>query len=205
MDLIKTKSAYKVYSLYLIWTLVLTLIGSVVGTFLPIGNGFLIGYGIVSLFLSIALALSEGKTKKILLNIFCFGEGLFLSPLANWFSPNLLVYALMVTVFITILAMIVGSKIKYSKKFGQILYTILWVGFIYTLLCMFFPLPAFSILFVILFTAYIAYDISLFKEEVKNYNGELSTDEIIDHVTMMYLNILNLFLRILEFLAELSN
>ena len=204
MNLIKSRSAYKLYSFYLIGTLVLTLIGSVVGTLFPINKGFLILYGVLSIGLSVALLVSKGKVKQIILAVFCFGEGAFISPLFSLVSPALLVYALLVTVFITILAMIVGAKMKYSSKMGEILYSILFIGFIYTTLCLFVPLPPLSIFFVILFTAYIAHDISLFKEEVNNHNGELPTDEIIDHVLMMYLNILNVFLRILEFLSHFA-
>ena len=47
MNLIKSRSAYKLYSFYLIGTLVLTLIGSVVGTLFPINKGFLILYGVI--------------------------------------------------------------------------------------------------------------------------------------------------------------
>ena len=61
MNLIKSRSAYKLYSFYLIGTLVLTLIGSVVGTLFPINKGFLILYGVLSIGLSVALLVSKGK------------------------------------------------------------------------------------------------------------------------------------------------
>jgi len=202
MNLLKIRSAYMLYSIYLIGTLVLTFIGSVVGTFFPINEGFLTLYGILSIGLSIALLLSKGKVKRILLAVFCFGEGAFIAPLFSLVSPTLLGDAILMTIIITIVAMMIGAKMKYSSKLGGILYTILFIGFFYTILCIFFLLPPLSILFVILFSAYIAYDISLFKEVVREHNGKLTTDEIINHVTKMYLNILNVFINILDFLNQ---
>ena len=54
----------------------------------------------------------------------------------------------------------------------------------------------------ILFSVYIAYDMNAYKLELNYTKGQISDDNVLGHVMNQYLNIVNLFIRILNLLND---
>ena len=54
---------------------------------------------------------------------------------------------------------------------------------------------------ILLFSAYIAYNINGFKRRL-NYKGQMPAEEITDHVLSQYLDIINLFLDVLRVMDQ---
>lgn len=197
------KQAYSRYCLYLSLSLILTIIGAFIGekflmeTILNMNIFIELIIVIGSLLL---VSYSKNNVKKIMFAVFCFVEGLFLSPLLMIYTSTSLITAIGLTLVVTIICSVIGSKVTLKESFGKYLFIVLICVLIYTMVSLFIPLPSINLIIMILFSLYIVYDMNVFISLVR-YNY-ISNDDIINSVIQMYLNILNLLITILDIIGK---
>ena len=196
--------AYKKFSLYLMSSLLLTMLGACLGTYqeINLNPSFIKGTLVLSLVLVIAFLFSKGKLKKILFFIFSFGEGLTLSIILLYTSAVNLMACMILVVLITAVFLIIGIKVKSLRFMGGFLFASLLGLLVYQVIAMFIPLPSLALLGVFLFSLYIAFDINMFKIHVQS--GVISDDDIINHAMSIYLDILNLLLNLLKIISDIT-
>ena len=188
---------YKKYIYFLILSLILSTVGAFIGLFLPVK--YITVYSIVSIILIIAFCVSSGKYKKILFHIFCFGEGVLLSPILSKSNTNLLFIAFLGTTIIVAICSYIGYKAKNLSSWGKVLFYLLILGMVLSIISFFIPMGFLSIFFIILFSLYIIYDINYFKNIS---HKPLTDDEILLEVMNIYLDIINIFVHLLELFAS---
>lgn len=199
--------AYGQYAGLLLLSLVITTIGALSG------DG-LMGYWahpllpfIISLVLLFGISFCKGVLKKGLFFLFSFLEGVSLTPIVYYYlgSENqALVSALAITTFLVGVFLFLGYRAKNLTPMRGYLLLGLLALLILGLLELFFPfLLSFSTsLGLLIFTAYIAYNINVFKHRLEQVGVLMSSDEITEHVMSQYLNILNLFLYVLRAISR---
>lgn len=200
------KHAYRSYLMYLFVAFALVALGSWVSmmgwitlrlpSFLTL---------ILSLVLMIMFYWAEGKAKVGCFYLFCFGEGLLLSPMVSYYlavSPTLILQTLIATLLVTVGSGYVGLKAKNLTGLQMGLLVALIAYLILLLLSFVLPLPFLTQIGVALFTLYIAVDLNRFKLHVHQTNAQLSQEQILNHVMSQFLNILNLFQHLLRLLAN---
>ena len=169
---------------------------------LPFSSGVL---AILSVVLMLLFIFSQGTLKQILFYVFCFGEGLFLAPLISFYlmtDPEVISQTLILTTIITTISSWVGLRAKNLSGMGMFLFFGL-LGYIgASIFSIFTPIPFLVQIGVALFTCYIAYDLNHFKRHVQATNGLLTQEQILDHVMNQFMNILNLFIKLLSLLGE---
>ena len=195
-------NAYKKYSLYLILSLLLTTIGAFVGQYI---NPSIIGpFVFSSIILILIFAFAKGTFKIIMFIIFCFGEGLSLSLIISYYSAATLSIALLVTLIITLIFVIIGFKTRDLGYLKSILFISLIALLVLYIVSLFIPIPGLTYLGVVLFCAYISYDINRFKNRVAD-GTIISNDDILIEVMNLYIDIINLLIHILEIVNEFKD
>lgn len=184
------KQNYKTFSIYLLFSLFLTVVGSFFGSFLS--PSFFIIAAITSIVMIFILILS--KKNKILFFIFSLIEGIMLSPLIYHYSNTQLCICLAITFAIVLIFTILGFLFKDLGFLGKFLLVSLFGYLIITIVNIFMPIPFLSIIGIILFSLYIMYDINKFKNKA---NQTLLDHDIVVDVCNVYLDIINLFLNVL--------
>lgn len=187
---------YKKYSFYLLMSLLITCLGAFVGSFINKANIYL--YVPLSFILLFAFFLTKGNAKKIVFLIFCYGEGLLLSPIIKTYSYTSLTNCLIITILTTAVFLFIGLRSKDLSYLKNILFMSLLAFLIFQILKIFLPIPSLSFIGVLIFCGYIAYDINNFK--IAEKSGHLSNDDILLFVMDMYLNLINLFIDLLDVL-----
>lgn len=191
---------YGKYSAYLITSLLLTTVGCLLGMkFAPNLNPLVLGIG--SLVLMLGFLFSKGAIKESLFWLFCFGEGLMLSPLIAVMAEidiTLILQALFATTGIVTVFLLLGLWVKDLSWLGVFLFYGLLTAVLVSIASFFFAIPDLWYLGIALFSLYVSYDINRFKNRLIQAEGNLSHDEILGHVMSQYLNILNLFIRLLR-------
>ena len=191
-------NAYKKFSMYLLLSLFLTLIGTYIGGFIDLS--LIKVMMVLSLVLVLAFIFTKGKTKKIIYFIFCLGEGITLTPIVWYYTSTDILGCLLLVFLITVVFTIIGYKAKDLSFMGSILLISLLGLVFYEILRIFFTIPSLALLGVIIFCAYIAYDINSFKRHVQN--GYIDEDSILNYVMDIYLDVLNLFVDLLEVFGD---
>lgn len=191
-------NSYKKFATYLMLSLVLTIVGAYFGGNIQI-KATMMSF-IVPLLLIVMFSMAKGVFKKIFFAIFCFGEGLTLAPILNFYTDVELYKCLLLTFMITVVFLIIGYKSKDLGSIGKVLFIALIGLLLYQIVAIFITLPSIAILAVILFSLYIAYDINLFKKRAQR--GLISDDEVLTHVMNIYLDIINLFMYLLELIKR---
>lgn len=189
----ENKKAYLKYSSYLLLSLFTTLVGTIIGQFLNPESIKM--FAILSFVLIFAFLFSKGTLKKILFFVFCLGGGILLTPILYYYTKASIIWCLVLTIAITMVFLFIGMKAKNLGFLGGFLFIGLLSLLLYTILSIFIPLPALSLIGVVLFCGYISYDINCFKREA---NDSMRDEDILEHVMNMYLDILNLLLYILK-------
>lgn len=187
---------YEKYIKYLILSLILTTIGAFIGGFLP--RGFIMIYGISSLILLIVFMFSKGSFKRNVFYIFSIGEGVTLAPMLSHFTSVSLFGCLLITTFIVTTFTIVGLKTKNLSFLSEILFICLLSILLYCIVGIFIPLPSISLVIIVIFCLYVAYDINCFKRDSNANPNGLSDEEILDSVMNIYLDIINIFIHIVS-------
>lgn len=193
--------AYKKYSFYLIMSLVLTTIGTFIGSSMDLADNVL-AYGIASIVIILLFSFSSGMFKKLMFVVFCIGEGVFLTPIIDYYTSTSFYGCLLATTIVVSIFAFIGFKAKNLSGLGAILFPCLLGVVAYYIVGWFIPLPSISLLVIVLFIGYVSYDMNRFKLEVQRYGGNLSNDEILDHVMNMYLDIINIFLHLLSIFGD---
>lgn len=191
-------NSYKKFASYLMLSLLLTIVGAYFGGNIQI-KATMMSF-IVPLLLIVMFSMAKGVFKKIFFAIFCFGEGLTLAPILSFYTEVELYKCLLLTFMITVVFLIIGYKSKDLGSLGKVLFIALIGLLLYQIVAIFITLPSIAILAVILFSLYIAYDINLFKKRAQR--GLISDDEVLTHVMNIYLDIINLFMYLLELIKR---
>lgn len=179
-------------------SLILTIIGAYFGGMIETKVTVL--SAIIPILLIFIFSMSKGVFKKIFFTIFCFGEGLTLAPILSFYTEVELYKCLFLTFLITVVFLIIGYKSKDLGFLGKILFIALIGLLLYQIVAIFITLPSIALLAVILFSLYIAYDINLFKKRARR--GIISDDEVLTHVMNIYLDIINLFIYLLDLIKR---
>lgn len=196
------RNKYMLYAFYLISSLGLTTVGAFLGAELYIGELplLIMFFGVLLWFI-----IANGLMKKIAFYSFCFIEGVFLTPLIESFletNAEAFPCAIGATLLITIIALIVGYKMNDLSFLRTALVVSLLGLIITTIISWFIYIPFLVQIGAILFSVYIAYDMNAYKLELNYTKGQISDDNVLGHVMNQYLNIINLFIRILNLLND---
>lgn len=205
---------YKKYFFYILCSLILTTIFSFIGTYLlresllQVNN---IGLIIINFITIIFFIFSKGNLKKIMFFLFCTIEGLTLAPILLLYTNTELGVYLLLTFVTILISGLIGFFTKKDLSFlGKILFNSLLCLIFYILLSIFIPLPTYGYFGVLIFSLYIIYDMNTVKNLITSgeiYSLEnkydLSKDDLALNFAMeMYLDILNLFMSILEIFGD---
>lgn len=193
---------YKLYSIYLLLALFLTTIGAFVGKGLVMNEVVLLILFFVSL---VAFMFATGKMKKMLFFLFCFIEGVTLAPLITIYAAidgQAISHAIFSTVIITGVALFVGYRAKNISFMGLGLFASLLGLIILNIVSFFVAIPFLAQIGAIIFSIYIAYDINQYKLMLECSNGNIEDDDVLNQVMNQYLNIVNLFLKILRIFSK---
>lgn len=189
----------KKYLFYLVISLALTTIGAFIGGYLPIVSKYIALYAILSFVVLFIFIFSRDKTKKISFYVFSFVEGLTLSPIIALYTKTSLFGCILITLITVCIFSVIGMKMRDLSFLGGILFILLLAGLIYSIVALFIPLPALSLLFIVLFCGYVMYDINVFKRV--SYK-DMDDDEILSYVMDIYLDIINIFIEILRLVCD---
>lgn len=161
---------------------------------------FLIGYFIMALVGSIIVVKSHNPVWSFIgYNLICIPIGAVFAICIPKYDSNLIISAIIVTALVTLIMMVLGIIFaSFFKKLGLVLLISLLVGIIFESIAMLLGYGGdiFNWLFVVIFSLYIGYDWSKAQQYPK------TVDNAIDSAVDLYLDITNLFLRILELLKK---
>lgn len=191
-------NSYKKFASYLMLSLLLTMAGAYLGGNIKVQITTI--STAIPFILIVMFSLSKGIFKKIFFSVFCFGEGLTIAPILSFYTDVELYKCLLLTFMITAVFLIIGYKSKNLGHLGKILFIALIGLLLYQIVNIFLTLPSIALLAVILFSLYIAYDINVFKKKVER--GIINDDEILTHVMSIYLDIINVFIYLLDFIKR---
>ena len=195
--------AYRQYALILISSLMLTIVGTMMGD-------WFVGYWkmpllpfIISLFLLIAIRFMKNPMKTWMFFLFSFLEGISLTPIVYYYlatDNQVLVSAITVTTLLVGICLVLGHRAKNLAPMGVYLFIGLIGLLLLSVIEIFLPIsiPFLGYFGIAIFTGYIVYNINLFKRRLDYCGGHMSSEEVTDHVMSQYLNILNLFLDVLR-------
>lgn len=193
----------QVLSLYKSWLIdsfLFTGVGLALGKF--ISPSLFIFVAIASIILCLIVSFSRGKLK--LYSMFAFNAvmGIDLYYILMQYAANDILTAGLITVLTTMVCVYVATRPgKDFSGWGIYLFIALLGTLIYELIAFFIHLPSINGIFVALFAFYTVYDVNLFKNRLE-YNEYMSDEEIVMHVINFYLDIFNLFIRILSIVAK---
>ena len=182
-DFILEKRAYLHYTLYLMLAFGLFALGSwltIQGIIVIPFSGFVLS--IVSFVLLVLLAP--------------------LLALYTAIDPEIVPQALITTTVVSAISTYVGLRAKNLSGMRMYLFFAL-LGYIGALIVSWFiPLPFLTQIGIVIFTCYIAHDVNLFKRHVRATNGLLTQEQILTHVMNQFMNIINLFIKVLRLVAN---
>lgn len=193
---------YGLYSIYLLLALVLTTIGVFIGQVIYMNQIVLFILFFASMF---AFVGTKGEVKKVMFFLFCLIEGLFISPMVSYYlalNPLVISQAMIGTVIVTTVALFVGYRVKDLSFLSFALFAALIGYLVLMIIGCFIPMPFLSQIGAILFSIYIAYDINAYKRVLLQTNGDVGQDVVLTQVMNQYLNIINLFLKLIRIFSE---
>ena len=204
--MMSAEKAYTKYATLLISSLLLTVVGCIVGDLFAIYlmNPFITL--LVSIGLLIGIRFVKGPLKRGLFFSFSFLEGVSLTPIISYYlavDSSTLVSAVTVTTIVVGVFLVLGMKAKNLSAWGRFLFAGLIGVLVFSLIELFFGLfiPISLYLGIAVFSGYISYNINTFKRRL-DFQGGMALDEVTDYVVSQYLNIINLFLDILRLMGR---
>lgn len=161
---------------------------------------FLIGYFVLAIGGSIIVNWSDNPALSFLgYNMICIPIGAVLAICIPSYPTESIVSAVVVTALVTLSMIILSIKFKdFFSKLGTVLIVTLIISFVIELIATLFGYGGniFNWLFVIIFSLYIGYDWYRAQEQPK------TVDNAVDVAVSLYLDIINLFIRLLEILSK---
>ena len=161
---------------------------------------FLIGYIILAIAGSIIVNASKKPAISFLgYNMICIPIGALLSIYIPSYPTESIVAAVATTALVTFIMIIFGMIFQnFFSKIGTALIAALFIGFIAELIAILFGYGGdiFNWFFVILFSLYIGYD------WYKAQSYPKTVDNAVDSAVDLYLDIINLFVRLLEIIGK---
>lgn len=202
-ELIKNK--YIKYSILLLISLVLTIIGVQIGGFFEQIKP--VAFLLIATISIIFFCITSGKIKKILFFGFCPIQGFTLGPLVHYYTKienSTLTLMLGLTFSITVISLIIGYNAK-NLSFSKEILTIAIVGlFLLGGLSVFLPISLVSVLGAAIFSTYISYNISEFRRHLSYTSGEVSSDDMLDHVMLQYTNLETFFYSLIDKVSNIK-
>ncbi len=166
---------------------------------------------VVSLVCIIALSCCADQARThpnnvIFLSFFTIAESVLLGVACAAYDVEAIATAMGITAAIVFTLVLFASQTKYDfTGYGPYLYTALWILFLYGIIFSAFRLDvthtAYSILGVVLFSFYLVYDIQLIMGG-KHNRYRFSIDEWVFAALNIYLDIINIFVRILRLMSK---
>ena len=161
---------------------------------------FLIGYFVLAIIGSVMVNLSHIPAVSFIgYNMICVPIGGLLAICVPEYPTDTIVAAVATTALVTVIMIIFGTIFQnFFSKIGTALIAALFIGFVAELITMLFGYGGdiFNWFFVILFSLYIGYD----WYKAQSYTKTI--DNAIDSAVDLYLDIINLFVRLLEILGK---
>ena len=161
---------------------------------------FLVGYFVLVIAGSIIVNFSQNPAISFLgYNFICVPIGAVLAICVPEYPIDMVLAAIGATAFVTIVMICLGTIFRnFFSKIGTALIAGLFIGFIAELIAMLFGYGGdiFNWFFVILFSMYIGYD----WYKAQSYTKTI--DNAIDSAVDLYLDIINLFIRLLEIFGK---
>lgn len=196
------RNAYIKYALFILSSFILTFLGSsLIQLHIVDLTSSCNLIMLLSLIVIILFIFTKNTLKKVMFWVYSLIQGLMLGCVfykLNVNNPNSITSSLAITILITAVSMLIGFICRDLSRFKDILINIVFLIFIYLIISLFLKLPAVSIIIIIVFTLMVIVDFNIFKIAVRETNGEISNDDILEHVMEMYLNILNILLEVLD-------
>lgn len=172
--------------------------GSIVSAINPIA--LLIGYFICVIVASFMVAKSQNPVISFIgYNLIVVPVGALMSIIVPFYDPKHIIAAIVTTAGVTFSMMVLGITFKkFFSKLGIVLLASLLIGAIAEFITILFGYGGdlFNWLFVIIFSLYIGYD----WHKAQAYRK--TVDNAIDSATDIYLDIINLFLRLLRLFSK---
>ena len=198
--LLTLDQAYSKYLSALLWMFVATLGGMALGNAIP---GMYMIAAIASLVLCIVMTFTKGTTKFVTTMLFSVAMGVTLEATLAMYQMDSIMLALGITLadvmICAYLAMRPGAN---YMGLGKILFFSLIGVIIYEIIGMFLALPAIHGIVIAIFTIYMLYDINKTKLLIDQYGDNVPSDLILHQAAQLYLDIINVFLRILRLLGK---
>ena len=161
---------------------------------------FLVGYFIAVIAGSIVVSVSSNPAISFLgYNLICVPIGAVLAICVPEYPIDMIIAAIGTTAFVTVMMIGLGTIFKnFFSKIGTALIAGLFIGFIAELIAILcgYGGDLFNWFFVILFSMYIGYD------WYKAQSYTKTVDNAIDSAVDLYLDIINLFIRLLSILGK---
>lgn len=160
---------------------------------------FIVSY-IVSCSVGVILTKSSSALVSFIgYNFIVVPIGIVLTICLPNYDPQLIMMSIIATSIVVFLFIVLSILYpKFFMRLGVILISALIFGIIAEIICMLFGYTGdlFNWLFVIIFSFYVGYD------WVKAQSLEYTVDNAVDSAVSIYLDIINLFLRLLEIMAK---
>lgn len=199
----RTKGLYMKFVVFLVLSLLSTTLGTYIGTLIKIepSKPVMWGYLICSIVMIIAFKFASGGAKKALFVLFTLGEGAILSLVVSGVSSTMLYGAMGATTLIVFAFSILGLYLKRLDWLGNILYSSLFALLGLSVLSFFIHLPFLAYLGLGLFSVYVMYDVNKLKNDILD-GACINDDDVMDSVMELYLDIINIFLYILQIMSD---
>ena len=188
------------YKSWLIDSFLLTGLGLVLGKFIP-DTAFLF-VAIAFLVSCLVMVFTKGKMKLYSMYAFNVITGMFLLNTLEIYAANDIFMAAVITIVVVGLCVYIATRPGKDYSGLGIFLTIALLGVIvYELIALFMALPTINGVVVVIFAFYTVYDVNRFKRCLED-SVYMSDEEIIMHVANFYLDVVNLFIRILSIVAK---
>ena len=198
--LLTMDQAYSKYLKALLWMFLATIGGMALGNVMP---GIYLIAAIASLVLCIVMAFSKGTTKFVTTMLFSVTMGVTLEATLSMYQMDSIMLALGITLAdVMICAYLALRPGANFLGLGKILFFSLIGVIIYEIVGIFLSLPAVHGIVIAIFTCYMLYDINKTKLLIDEYGDNVPSDLVLHQAAQLYLDIINVFLRILRLLGK---
>ena len=185
-------------------------------SFIYMANNILIFFmiGLLLMYIFSRKSIIPSRFSMNFVYLFTFIDGILMSPIIGYYVGSLGT-GIVINVLITTSIIFAGLSYIANRsesgrflRFGPILFILLIALLIMSIMNIFFGGKIFnmmiSIVGIVLFSAYILYDVSLIKSEIE-YGRIQDRDDLSIHVLNLYLDFINIFIDLLRLVKELND
>lgn len=185
------------YAQYLSTLLLMTVVGIYLGQ--SVSSGIGIAAAIFSLIAAFVVGHCKGTVQKIIAYGMAGSLGITMAYILEVYTGHEILAAAGITLIVCLVAVYVATRpgANYAK-WGIYLFIALLGVIIYEIIALFIALPAIHGIVVGLFTLYVVYDVNRFRNNMSYYDEDMIMLEAVS----LYLDIINIFIRVLELIAK---